>query len=134
LDGVKLPVNHPFWNTYRPPNGWNCRCYLLPTDERRGITPNRNAFAMGKRSNTPALFKNNPGESSVVYKDDAPYFRKLDGKVTDLDAIKNYGMKTFKQVMNDAEDYGFPLPEKMSKEQFKDWWKSKAGDGLSFTI
>lgn len=24
--GIILPVDHPFWETHFPPNGWNCRC------------------------------------------------------------------------------------------------------------
>lgn len=27
-----LPVDHPFWNTHFPPNGWRCRCYAYATD------------------------------------------------------------------------------------------------------
>lgn len=25
-EGITLPVDHPFWNTHYPPNGWRCRC------------------------------------------------------------------------------------------------------------
>ena len=25
-DNVTLPVDHPFWQTHLPPNGWRCRC------------------------------------------------------------------------------------------------------------
>jgi SPP1 gp7 family putative phage head morphogenesis protein len=25
-NGIILPVDHPFWRTHFPPNGWNCRC------------------------------------------------------------------------------------------------------------
>lgn len=28
LHNLVLPVDHPFWNEYAPPNGWNCRCTL----------------------------------------------------------------------------------------------------------
>lgn len=24
--GIVLPVDHPFWNTHYPPNGWGCKC------------------------------------------------------------------------------------------------------------
>lgn len=28
-DGLVLPVDHPFWATHAPPNGWGCSCYLV---------------------------------------------------------------------------------------------------------
>jgi SPP1 gp7 family putative phage head morphogenesis protein len=30
LEGTKLPKDDPFWQTFWPPNGWNCRCVALP--------------------------------------------------------------------------------------------------------
>lgn len=30
LDGIILPVNDPIWDQLYPPNGWNCRCYIVP--------------------------------------------------------------------------------------------------------
>jgi SPP1 gp7 family putative phage head morphogenesis protein len=39
-DGTILPVDHPWWDTHYPPNGWNCRCDVQPVNarmlERRG--------------------------------------------------------------------------------------------------
>lgn len=29
LHGVTLPKDDSFWNTYYPPNGWNCRCTVV---------------------------------------------------------------------------------------------------------
>ncbi|HRD85798.1 MAG TPA: phage minor head protein [Rubrivivax sp.] len=33
-DGVALPVEHPFWRTHYPPNGWRCRCIAYGVSER----------------------------------------------------------------------------------------------------
>lgn len=32
--GVVLPVDHPFWNTHYPPNGWRCRCRVIAMREK----------------------------------------------------------------------------------------------------
>ena len=32
--GTVLPVDHPWWRTHAPPNGWNCRCDLQQLSER----------------------------------------------------------------------------------------------------
>lgn len=31
---IVLPVEHPFWQTHFPPNGWNCRCTVVQLNER----------------------------------------------------------------------------------------------------
>lgn len=39
-DGVILPIDHPWWDTHYPPNGFNCRCDVQAVNprmiERRG--------------------------------------------------------------------------------------------------
>jgi SPP1 gp7 family putative phage head morphogenesis protein len=30
LEGIILPANDPRWAKLFPPNGWNCRCYIVP--------------------------------------------------------------------------------------------------------
>lgn len=32
--GTILPVDHPWWQTHAPPNGWRCRCLLQQISER----------------------------------------------------------------------------------------------------
>ena len=32
--GTVLPVDHPFWHTHYPPNGWHCRCTVVQLSER----------------------------------------------------------------------------------------------------
>lgn len=41
-DNVTLPVDHAFWQTHLPPNGWRCRCRVVAVSRRdyeRGSTP-----------------------------------------------------------------------------------------------
>lgn len=41
MDGITLPLDHPFWRTHFPPNGWYCRCtvhgYSRDDLDRRGL-------------------------------------------------------------------------------------------------
>src|SRR5690606_14834527 len=30
---VVLPVEDPWWHTHYPPNGWQCKCWVLQVDE-----------------------------------------------------------------------------------------------------
>jgi hypothetical protein len=41
LDGLVLPIDHPFWLTHSPPNGWGCSCYLI------GARTLKDAYARG---------------------------------------------------------------------------------------
>jgi SPP1 gp7 family putative phage head morphogenesis protein len=34
LHNLVLPVDHPFWNEWAPPNGWGCRCTLQQLSQR----------------------------------------------------------------------------------------------------
>lgn len=34
LHNLVLPVDHPFWATFAPPNGWGCRCTLQQLSQR----------------------------------------------------------------------------------------------------
>ncbi len=42
-EGTVLPVDHPFWSTWFPPNGWECKCWVRQITRaeamRRGVTP-----------------------------------------------------------------------------------------------
>lgn len=34
MHGTILPVDHPFWDTHYPPNGWRCRCIVMQLSAR----------------------------------------------------------------------------------------------------
>ena len=36
LEGLTLPTDDPRWQKIMPPNGWNCRCYIVPKMAHEG--------------------------------------------------------------------------------------------------
>ena len=59
-EGVTLPKEDPFWSVWYPPNGWSCRCSVIPIFEKKRI----------KRPNTGIQpdegFEFNPGEVTAA--------------------------------------------------------------------
>ena len=46
-NNLTLPVDHPFWDTHAPPNGWNCRCTLVGVSQKdydKGVSPRGDAL------------------------------------------------------------------------------------------
>lgn len=68
LDDMVFPLDSPIWNTYWPPNGYNCRCTVRKV---RSSVPNTFGMALPV---LPELFRNNPAKNGTVFKYDHPYF------------------------------------------------------------
>ena len=80
LHNTTLPVSDPFWNSYTPPLGWNCRCtvvQVLPdkyplSDSAAAIRAGEAATAKPKQR----IFRFNPGKTQRVFPPKHPYFPK----------------------------------------------------------
>ncbi len=96
LDGITLPPSDPFWNSYLPPNGWNCRCTAVQV--RQGKYPRSDsAAAMAAGANctdTPKkqIFRFNPGKQEKIFPPKHPYYKVNDEvkkAVQDVEKISN---------------------------------------------
>jgi SPP1 gp7 family putative phage head morphogenesis protein len=67
LDGVTLPVNHPFWNRFYPPNHFNCRSTVrqLPMGKATESIP---------PVDIPKMFQTNLGKQGLIFPPSHPYF------------------------------------------------------------
>ena len=77
LNRVTLPVSDPFWETYYPPNGWNCRCTVVQVlRDKYPTTPRDEAIRRGAEAtgkDTKGIFKFNPGIERKTFPDYNPY-------------------------------------------------------------
>lgn len=77
LHGVTLPPSDPFWKTYFPPNGWNCRCNVVQVlRDKYPTTPHDEAMQRGAEAtgkDTRGIFRFNPGIERKTFPDYNPY-------------------------------------------------------------
>jgi len=74
LNGTVKPVTDAFWNTYNPPNGWRCRCFVEQLEAGEApITEDP------EEPELPKLFNFNAGKDDVVFHTSGakmhPYFK-----------------------------------------------------------
>lgn len=77
LDEITLPKSDPFWRSYMPPNGWNCRCTTVEVlsndyskdDSSKAIAAGEIATTqIGKNGKNKAeIFRFNPGAEKRVF-------------------------------------------------------------------
>lgn len=114
LDGTILPANDPRWQKIYPPNGWKCRCRVVP--KMKGEVTGLNLGGMRKQVDryfdTPAWkidqaqgFGINRGELNEVFSANQMYVRKFPqnaAKYLDKLNFKSYGLPPYTQCLKQA--------------------------------
>ncbi len=113
--GLILPVDHPFWDEWMPPNGWGCKCWVKQIDRRE-------AAAKGGQSADPVVpdrmwTNKRTGEVQAVPKGIDPGWQRNPGQLR-LQALN--GMLRGK--MDDA-----PLPVQLAalKDIANSWFAER---------
>lgn len=79
LNGVTLPPDDPFWKSYYPPNGWNCRCTVRQV--RRDKFPRTDPAEAMQRGDEATdspkqrIFRFNPGIDGQLFPPKHPYYK-----------------------------------------------------------
>lgn len=79
LDGVTLPPSDKFWDSYLPPNGWNCRCQVVQVlREDYAVSDSDAATKWGDEcTHEPKqqIFRFNAGKELKLFPPKHPYYK-----------------------------------------------------------
>ena len=121
LDKHTAPKSDIFWKTNYPPNGWSCRCTVVPG---KGTHQNRltrqEAGKQLKDENKDTPFYNNVGLSKVIFKDNHPYFVNAGGKEQNL-SWQQYGLPSLKKIKTEE----LPTYPTKTKDEYFNWWNKQ---------
>jgi len=67
-EGATYPVGDAFWDTWYPPNGWRCRCFVVWNAEAKTVVPEALPEIVSG-------FGHNAGKQGTLLSDDASYFQ-----------------------------------------------------------
>lgn len=94
LDGVTLPMSDSFWETYYPPNGWNCRCTVVQVRKQKyPATEHAEAMSRGEEAMNGErynIFRFNSGKQGKTMPDYNPYTIR---RCNDCDVAKGGDVK-----------------------------------------
>lgn len=141
LDKLVLKTSDSLWGTIYPPNGWNCRCTVVPASSNTIATTESEAIAKMQSAQIGAYFKQNVGTDKIVFNNGHPYFKSM-AKERELTATKNYAMKSVDKILLQPN-----LPKYNQLKDLDaamDWWNKatnntgllevKTADGLSVEL
>jgi SPP1 gp7 family putative phage head morphogenesis protein len=131
LEGLTLLASSPVWKSIYPPNDWGCRCTVVPGEQSDISMSDADAGALGREVvQRGSLFDNNPGITGIVFKDDHPYFESMRG-IKQLDAVRNYGMKSVEAIMRKSDEFPAPLHMDTETDFYAYWFAQVKKHGIN---
>lgn len=132
LDGVTLMHDDPLWNKIYPPNGWKCRCYVVPRMKNEVseemVKISKETVAKYMESDEWAKIKathfDRGGSRTDIFHSDDMYIRKFAKmaakflrKVTPTDwGLKHSYTQLTREAKNKMKEY---------KGAAEEWWKKQ---------
>lgn len=121
LDKYTAPKSDGFWKSNYPPNGWGCRCSVVPGKESHQNNLSRQeAGRQLKDENKDTPFYNNVGLSRVIFKDNHPYFINANGKEVNL-SWQQYGLPDLNKIRSEE----LPTYREKTRDEYHEWWKKQ---------
>jgi SPP1 gp7 family putative phage head morphogenesis protein len=70
VNGIVKAKEDPWWDTWYPPNGWNCRCDAIEVTAPESDDPTQPAIPV----ELPPMWRNNVGKTGIIFPETHPYF------------------------------------------------------------
>lgn len=119
LHDCVIPIDHPFWDKYYPPNGWNCRCSVQSTDDPVRMPPGVPIV--------PEMFQTNVGKTAQIFDTSHPYYKGLTEKEKDrLYYFVRQNIRSASDVLKSWNEY-----EALGMEWQKDYFNGNNGGYLA---
>lgn len=119
LDGYVIPIDHPFWDKYYPPNDWNCRCSVQPTDDPVKMPPGVPVV--------PEMFRINVGKTAQIFDTSHPYYIGMTEKEKDrLYAFVRQNIRPASDVLKSWDEF-----ESLGMDWEKDYFNGTNGGYLA---
>lgn len=128
LDGLVIETNDPLLNKIYPVKDFRCRCNMIPAAAGAAVTDREKIRQIANNLDTKPYFRHHVGKERIVFSDEHPYFQNYKGKISDLQAERNYSMRSIKQIydLNDLPELNYLA----DKETANNWWHHMAGGDL----
>jgi len=124
LDGIILPVDHPFWQRYAPPNAWGCRCTIIQRAD--GQTDETSAWDLADGAVDNPMFLGNPATSGRMFEAGHPYDQDLPTASNELTPA-HYGLSDIGTIYNLRRKLR-KLPD-AGRDDLDKFWKERATGG-----